>query len=283
MNRARRLACARRCSAALRGCGLQPLYAGGGSGPVAQALAAVEVAPIEGRAGWLVRNALERPARRSRRRNAALSARGRARRRDRTASASAADDAVDPRAADAARALPAGRCRRPARSCSTPPPGRTPASTSSAPNMRPSPPSRPRSSGCRPRSPTRSSPASRSTPREPHAAASGAGAVKANAPQIERALERAQAEIRFFLLHGPDEAGIARAGRSGSPRRWARTRSGSTSPAPSSRRIRRGSPTRRRRSRCSAARAISWSSRPATRSSPRSRRCSRRRRPAIRW
>ena len=44
--------------AALAGCALQPMYAGGGSGAVAQGLAAVEVAPIEGRAGWLVRNAL---------------------------------------------------------------------------------------------------------------------------------------------------------------------------------------------------------------------------------
>ena len=39
-------------------CGLQPMYAGGGSGAVAHGLAAVEVPPIEGRAGWLVRNAL---------------------------------------------------------------------------------------------------------------------------------------------------------------------------------------------------------------------------------
>ena len=43
---------------ALTGCGLEPMYAGGGSGAVAQGLAAVEVTPIEGRAGWLVRNAL---------------------------------------------------------------------------------------------------------------------------------------------------------------------------------------------------------------------------------
>ena len=43
---------------ALSGCGLTPMYAGGGSGEVAQGLAAVEVAPIEGRAGWLVRHAL---------------------------------------------------------------------------------------------------------------------------------------------------------------------------------------------------------------------------------
>jgi len=44
---------------ALGGCGLQPMYAGGGSGAVAQGLAAIEVPAIEGRAGWLVRNALQ--------------------------------------------------------------------------------------------------------------------------------------------------------------------------------------------------------------------------------
>jgi len=43
---------------ALGGCGLQPMYAGGGSGAVAQGLASVDVSAIEGRAGWLVRNAL---------------------------------------------------------------------------------------------------------------------------------------------------------------------------------------------------------------------------------
>lgn len=42
----------------LAGCGLQPMYSGGGNGVVAQGLAAIDVAPIEGRAGWLVRNAL---------------------------------------------------------------------------------------------------------------------------------------------------------------------------------------------------------------------------------
>ncbi len=45
--------------ASLAGCGLQPMYAGGGSGAVAQGLAAIDVPPIEGRAGWLVRNALQ--------------------------------------------------------------------------------------------------------------------------------------------------------------------------------------------------------------------------------
>jgi LPS-assembly lipoprotein len=44
--------------AALSGCGLHPLYAGGGDGPVAQGLAAVEVPPIQGKDGWLMRNAL---------------------------------------------------------------------------------------------------------------------------------------------------------------------------------------------------------------------------------
>lgn len=43
---------------ALASCGLRPMYAGGGSGAVAQGLAAVDIPPIEGQAGWLVRNAL---------------------------------------------------------------------------------------------------------------------------------------------------------------------------------------------------------------------------------
>ena len=40
------------------GCGLKPLYAGGASGTVATSLAAISVAPIPDRAGWLVRTAL---------------------------------------------------------------------------------------------------------------------------------------------------------------------------------------------------------------------------------
>ena len=44
--------------AALAGCGLQPMYAGGSSGAVSSALSAIEVPAIEGQAGWLVRNAL---------------------------------------------------------------------------------------------------------------------------------------------------------------------------------------------------------------------------------
>ena len=43
---------------ALAGCGLRPLYGGGSGGAVAAALTQVEVGPIEGKAGWLVGNAL---------------------------------------------------------------------------------------------------------------------------------------------------------------------------------------------------------------------------------
>ncbi len=47
------------CAAlSLSGCGLRPLYAGGGKGVVAQTLAGVEVAPIPNKAGWLMHNAL---------------------------------------------------------------------------------------------------------------------------------------------------------------------------------------------------------------------------------
>lgn len=42
----------------LAACGLQPMYAGGGRGAVAQGLAGIDVSPIEGKSGWLVRNAL---------------------------------------------------------------------------------------------------------------------------------------------------------------------------------------------------------------------------------
>lgn len=44
--------------ATLSGCGLQPIYAGGSDGFIARELGAIEVPPIPGREGWLVRNAL---------------------------------------------------------------------------------------------------------------------------------------------------------------------------------------------------------------------------------
>lgn len=43
---------------ATAGCGLHPLYGGGSGGSVATTLAGVDVAPIEGKAGWLMGNAL---------------------------------------------------------------------------------------------------------------------------------------------------------------------------------------------------------------------------------
>ncbi len=39
-------------------CGLQPMYAGGGQGAVVQGMAAIDVPPIAGKAGWLMHNAL---------------------------------------------------------------------------------------------------------------------------------------------------------------------------------------------------------------------------------
>lgn len=42
----------------LSACSLRPLYGGGGSGAVAASLTQVEIAPIEGKSGWLMANAL---------------------------------------------------------------------------------------------------------------------------------------------------------------------------------------------------------------------------------
>ncbi len=44
--------------ALLPGCGLRPLYGGGSTGSVARAIGSIEIDTIEGKAGWLVRNAL---------------------------------------------------------------------------------------------------------------------------------------------------------------------------------------------------------------------------------
>jgi LPS-assembly lipoprotein len=54
----RRLAAALICLSLLSACGLRPLYGGGTAGAAAQRLAGVRVALIEGKAGWLMRNAL---------------------------------------------------------------------------------------------------------------------------------------------------------------------------------------------------------------------------------
>lgn len=53
----RRIAIVLSCFA-LAGCGLQPLYGGGASSPVAATLSSVQVAPIAGKAGWLMRTKL---------------------------------------------------------------------------------------------------------------------------------------------------------------------------------------------------------------------------------
>lgn len=45
-------------SLVLSACGLQPLYSGGSKGAVASVLGSVAVDPIEGKNGWLMRNAL---------------------------------------------------------------------------------------------------------------------------------------------------------------------------------------------------------------------------------
>ena len=53
-----RIAAIAALSALLAGCNLRPLYAGGTSGVVASELGRVEIEPIAGKAGWLMRNAL---------------------------------------------------------------------------------------------------------------------------------------------------------------------------------------------------------------------------------
>ncbi len=45
-------------AAAVSGCGLRPVYAGGANGSTASFLSSVAVQPIPGRTGWLVRSAL---------------------------------------------------------------------------------------------------------------------------------------------------------------------------------------------------------------------------------
>jgi LPS-assembly lipoprotein len=54
-----RLALLALAALSLSGCGLRPLYAGGEAGPVVQTLRGVQVSPIPGQNGWLVRTALQ--------------------------------------------------------------------------------------------------------------------------------------------------------------------------------------------------------------------------------
>ncbi len=54
----KRLAASLALVVALSGCGLRPLYGGGEGGTVATTLSLIEVAPIEGKSGWLMSNAL---------------------------------------------------------------------------------------------------------------------------------------------------------------------------------------------------------------------------------
>ncbi len=42
----------------LGACGLRPVYSGGSHGVVAETLRTIQVGPIEGQAGWLIRNKL---------------------------------------------------------------------------------------------------------------------------------------------------------------------------------------------------------------------------------
>jgi len=46
------------CALSVAACGLQPLYGGGEGSRVAATLRSVQVGPIDGQAGWLVRNKL---------------------------------------------------------------------------------------------------------------------------------------------------------------------------------------------------------------------------------
>ena len=191
---------------ALSGCGLHPLYSGGSSGVVATTLTRIQVAPIEGKSGWLVTNAL----------NDRLAADGAAplyrlevKLDDKIIGLGVrADDSVVARAADAARALSAGRSRARHRAARCDCRLGCRHRRRQFANMRRSPPKIPRSSGFRGSSPTRSCRASRFTPsgRPPRRPSEDAG-VKANANQIRAAIDAASPDIRLYLLHGPDESG----------------------------------------------------------------------------
>ena len=126
-----------------------------------------------------------------------------------------------PGAADAARALPAGRRRQAARSCSTRPPAPTRASTSSAREYATVAAEQTALEQLvRRSSPTRSSPGSRST-----RARTDAGASEGRPRPVDRPRGRpARRDIRFYLFHGPDEAQSRALGGAAASRRCGASR-----------------------------------------------------------
>ena len=215
----RRLALICSRSLLLAGCGLHPLY-GGGVGRPGRGDAALGPGRRRSpaRSGWLVRNKLvdrlgeagsgtphyrlDVDARRQHHRV-------RHPRRPRG----------DPGAADAARALPAGRPAQRRRWCSTRRPDPTPASTSSAPNMRPSPPSRPRSSTSPRSSPTRSSRGSAL-----YASRDRRRSESDQGQSIGRAVDQPDRDSPLLSVPRPRRGAVARARRSGCSRRSARAK-----------------------------------------------------------
>ena len=162
-----------------------------------QTLARVEVAPIEGKAGWLVRNAL-RDRLAGEWRDAALSARGRARRQDHRPRRAADDTVARERRTLRARyqlvEVANGTVVLDATAGSDA--GIDVVSeyaTIAAENTA--------LESSRRSSPTRSSRGSRSSRSGPHR-----HAVKANQAR-SRAIDTPSPDIRLYLLHGPDEVG----------------------------------------------------------------------------
>ena len=133
----------------LGGCGLRPLYANGSQGAVAQILADVDVAAIEGHSGWLVRNALrDRLQATQGGQGAGKRLRLDVRLEDSiTGFGVRADDAVTRERRTLRARYQLVDAASAAKCCSTRPRRRTPGSTSSAANMRRSPPNRRRSNG----------------------------------------------------------------------------------------------------------------------------------------
>ena len=172
---------------------------GGEAGPVVQTLRGVQVAPIPGQNGWLVRTALQDR----------LGKRGGAVRYrlevelsdDITGFGIRSDNAVTRERRTPARPLPADRRRARHRGARRHRRLRRRHRRGLSANMRPSPPSRPRSSGSPPRSPTRSSRASPSTPSAAAAAPRPIERAREGEPGAGR--EGAEGAGRHPLLPAP--------------------------------------------------------------------------------